>query len=371
MRNEFLRLCVMQSETLPPRFPLCLALQIQLHVYKQTEVVYSAFDHAFNLFFVVDGTFACVAVPGDVGGQVEVSRVVSSTGGSPFQRRQQRLKKKGTSMSTTATESVSDNDLGDKSMVLHRIFKSFKRSRNDPALNAGQYMNRLFNTNSGNERPSAGRPSLTPSEVEQQIFFPYRLFGAHSYFGDWEFFTGDGRRTCVRCETHEGNLMTLPKVEFMELVSEFPHYVSVWKSRARHREWVRSTLLERLRVPGIGYQALAVLTVQRFVRERRAKREARAAANIVIDREKAPVLRPLRSLSTVDGTSVVTAPLREREANLFAIRGSSVASEASLPEAMQHTKAEVSLLRQEVDARHAAVMEAISALAARLGTELP
>jgi len=58
---------------IPNRLPLFIALEAKLRYFDVGEVVYNYSDHAWNVFLVLQGTFAYVGYPGPMGGKSAVS----------------------------------------------------------------------------------------------------------------------------------------------------------------------------------------------------------------------------------------------------------------------------------------------------------
>lgn len=116
-----------------------------------------------------------------------------------------------------------------------------------------------------------GSPALTPkaSEVTQTKLWPYRLIGHSNYFGDFECMSGKAREATVRCE-QAGVVLVLRKMDFFELVQEFPQFGDFWAAAAWRRERQRRVALRQLEVQTSFYN-MAVVIIQRAWRQRQEK----------------------------------------------------------------------------------------------------
>lgn len=209
VKNRLISVCAKQTQRLPPRFPLLVALAVQMVKYQTGDMVYHWSDHPWNLFLVFDGTFAYIARPGPNGGICEVPA--------------------GPRRSDAVMESVVSEQ-------------------------------------------ASGWSHKTLPEVQQDLvqggstISPYLLFGSSNYFGEFEMFVDKTRVTSVRCE-QSGTVLTISKVHFARLLDEFPDFGELWMSRALTREGHRKAALKRLK-DCMQYLQLAVCTIQKHFRLR-------------------------------------------------------------------------------------------------------
>jgi len=204
-------------------------------------IVFQMHDFAFNLFLVLNGTFAFVGQPSPQGGSdsMLVDWVAAAASVHPSPRTPPRI---------SAISAAS----GESSPSTAR--KSFLASVGDSSM-----------TWLPTEKPTTPKPF----EVKQTKLWPYKLIGHSNYFGEFECISGKAREATVRCE-QAGVLLVLRKLDFFELVEEFPQFGDFWAAAASRRESQRRQALKRLQVR-MSFRNMAVVTIQRAWRRRREK----------------------------------------------------------------------------------------------------
>jgi len=206
--NRFISICNDHRTTLPPRFPLLVALAAQVREYRQGEFAYHSFEHPWSVFIVLYGTMAAVGVPQQTGG---IARLLPSA----------------TSLLCAAIEAQSDA----QGLVTHQNSES---SSSTALLSAAMY--------------------------------PYQFFGGGNYFGEAEVIDMVPRATSMRCESAKARVLILPKDEFYRLAEEFPGFAGAWRAASRRREDRRIALLGRL-TRGLPYKVRAAMAIQGQVRK--------------------------------------------------------------------------------------------------------
>eukprot|EP00448_Togula_jolla_P026750 CAMPEP_0170647140 /NCGR_PEP_ID=MMETSP0224-20130122/44029_1 /TAXON_ID=285029 /ORGANISM="Togula jolla, Strain CCCM 725" /LENGTH=379 /DNA_ID=CAMNT_0010978553 /DNA_START=164 /DNA_END=1300 /DNA_ORIENTATION=+ len=195
LRNRYLHACIPAGAQWPPCFPLLLAVSLTQRTYVGEEVVYQLHDQPFNVFLVLEGTFACIARPSEMGGINEAplamtgSCQTSSSWASPF------------------------------SPTLRRAMGAVHKDTSPKDLE-GSYTIGLvteFNPASLVFGTKTVQVTHVPVEDDKPPLSPYQLFGPTSYFGDFEVLGQTERRSSVRCET------TVPKFQgWMEACGSSP-----------------------------------------------------------------------------------------------------------------------------------------------------
>jgi len=260
LRNNFVRVCLSKTSQLPPRFPLLLAISIVEHAYVQGDIVYSIFDHPFNVFLVLSGTFAYIDRPDE-----------DEEDGTVTSRSEGRAKGDMLGLPVFAAAAGVMGAMG----ALHQT-SFFGAPGNNPKDLKSVSKN-------GDARKSKGRPRFplpllrerTPSEVEgkkhdcatSDIRFaghrPMQLFSRWSYFGDVEVMHASPRLSTVRCETLEGCVLMLAKKDIDALMQEFPHLTAAWKVAAYRRKGMHEAVLARSkRRANSTYKTLAASIIQ-------------------------------------------------------------------------------------------------------------
>jgi len=232
----------------PPRLPCLLAVHLQQSEFEAGEIVYQMHDFPFNLFLVLSGVFAHIALPKDVGGVdavYEAPDAVKGNGGNP--------------KDDTFKKSVTVAQGGSSKGKLRRFLSNYTTaSKSAPARRE-----------SGDHSPQNDNSHL----------YPYRLCGCNTYFGDVEMLRSRPRHTTVRCESTTALTMALHKTDFSELRDQFPQFAALWTYAAVRREGMRQEQLKRL-THGLSYRALAVCQIQKYWRSTRGMR-TQASANSV------------------------------------------------------------------------------------------
>lgn len=236
------------GDNVPPRLPLMMALYLHKAYFIAGEVVYQRDDYAFNLFIVFKGTFAYVARPSPSGGiddqDMQVPRLKVRQepvpGSPPIQGPTGSVRRVG-SVAVGAFELL---DKANKAVV--------------SAMGQGD-----------------GESPFTAIETVTKLF-PYRLYGAGSYFGDIETIYQRTRFATARCE-QDGEVMVLHRGDLKALTDTFPQFGHAWAAAAKHREFLRTRGLQRL-TKAHPFNDLAAIVIQRSVREMLSKRALTPAA---------------------------------------------------------------------------------------------
>lgn len=215
-RNKFIIDCFRGNDHLPPRFPAVVALMLSHRYYACGDVVYHSIEQAWNLFLVIEGTFANVGKPGPLGGC-----------SPPVQGREDD------EAAIVTGPSMSLPGIGSPTLLTK--LRTFVKET----------------------------PQLSKS---CQGFYPYQIFGRNTYFGDTEIFEDAQRHSSVRCESsRNGSLLVLHKKDFHQILEDFPSFRYVWLTNAKHREVRRKALLRRLAV-GRKLKHLAAAIIQEHFR---------------------------------------------------------------------------------------------------------
>eukprot|EP00928_Gymnodinium_smaydae_P047872 TRINITY_DN31984_c0_g1_i1.p1 TRINITY_DN31984_c0_g1~~TRINITY_DN31984_c0_g1_i1.p1 ORF type:complete len:719 (+),score=104.90 TRINITY_DN31984_c0_g1_i1:42-2198(+) len=223
--NRFFHVC--GSLHIPPRLPLTVALMSHHVRCSGGDIVYRFDDFPFNMYIVLQGTFAHIALP-SAGAQGDVSL---------------------RSMSLLA-ESVHSSSLLASS------------------LDFAESMLRKGTTSSGKTR-TPGTATCDEADLDEPLY-PYHLVSSRGYFGEVELIRGCARRSTVRCESVEGTLLVIRRDDFMALTYEFPQFYEAWRGQANRRSIMRQSLLNRHN-RRISYRHLAACWLQRFFRSRRTR----------------------------------------------------------------------------------------------------
>jgi len=197
------------------------------------EVVFQLHDFAFNLGLVLSGTFAFVGQAHPEGGHDSMLAANTSEEDSAPQR-----------VTSYSPASV--------------------RRWTSPMPLRAQWSRPPSSPEVVRDRMST-RHGIT--EVNVQGLAPYKLLGAKTYFGDIECITGSMRLATLRCE-RSGTTLLLRKVDFFELVDEFPHVGQVWASSAWKNESHRCSAVKRLTVPR-SCKHFAAFAIQTAYRQRK------------------------------------------------------------------------------------------------------
>lgn len=219
-RNKFIIDCFRGNDQLPPRFPAVVALMLNHRHYMCGDVVYHSLEQAWNLFLVIEGTFANVGKPGPLGGC-----------SPPVQGREDNV------AAIVTGRSISFPGIGSVNPTLLTKLRTLSLQKATPQL-----------SNSC------------------QGFYPYQIFGRDTYFGDTEIFENAERHSSVRCESsHNGSLLVLHKKDFQQILEDFPSFRYVWLINAKHREVRRKLLLRRF-VVGKKLKHFAATVIQEHFR---------------------------------------------------------------------------------------------------------
>jgi len=212
VNNKFLRINEMLGTPIPARLCLLIAVASTVRFYDTDELVYCSQEHAWNLFLVLEGTFANIGKPTAAGGIADLPPIALAS-----------LEKQVSSRTPTGRKRLS---FGDSCEALKMSHSSLEK--------------------------------LTP----------YQLFGVGNYFGETELLLEENpipRRSCTRCQSRHGGLLVLPRDELQNIAKEFPSFMVAWQAAARRREHHRTSLLERL-VSDQRSTELAAKIIQRHVR---------------------------------------------------------------------------------------------------------
>jgi len=207
---------------LPPRFPIYVALSVNKRPFEQGELVYCAGDYAFNVFLVISGIFAHVAIPGVHGGDDGLTEGALDVA----MALQSGAKRKSRGNRTSSRLLAQSSQL------------SAKKQQSEPL----------------------------PQPKRRQALFPYQIFSREKYFGENELLHRTLRRSTVRCE-QDGYLLVLHRSEFFSIMDEFPTIGEIWKADARRHEIHRCLCLKH-HTRKMTIQHLAAWQIQRKVREK-------------------------------------------------------------------------------------------------------
>lgn len=220
LRNQFF----VGNLYVPPRLPCLLAVHLHQSEFDHGEIVYQMHDFPFNLFLVLSGTFAHVAMPTETGG-VDMSCEGMENANLAYTARLKTKKTASTSPKSGILDKWMDKTISHKS----------EKQRRESSSTGGLY--------------------------------PYRLVGCNNYFGDVEMMRSRPRLTTVRCDSSNASTLILHKTDFTELKDQFPQFGALWMYAARRREWSREKQLARLTI-GLPARALAALQLQTAWRTR-------------------------------------------------------------------------------------------------------
>eukprot|EP00401_Gymnodinium_catenatum_P037146 CAMPEP_0117567290 /NCGR_PEP_ID=MMETSP0784-20121206/57524_1 /TAXON_ID=39447 /ORGANISM="" /LENGTH=762 /DNA_ID=CAMNT_0005365143 /DNA_START=20 /DNA_END=2306 /DNA_ORIENTATION=+ len=207
--NRFWRLYHLGDRRIPPRFTILLSVMLNRRGFLTGETVYCRHDHPCNVFLVMSGIFASIAVPTPHGG--------------------------------------GDEDL--QKDVVEQLSKMHATK------------SRRINYLTGSPR----RAHEIPDTGAQST--PYQLHCWGNYFGDMEIFlsgtTHKYRYATVRC-MEAGVTLALGKKDVKELIAEFPDAEALWASVARRRQIAHQALFERHTWPMTHRDVAAIMIQQRF-----------------------------------------------------------------------------------------------------------
>lgn len=231
MKNQILQ----STLAMPPRLPCLLAIHLRESEFASNEVVYQKHDFASNVFLVLSGTFAHVAMPSAKGGiDMNCAAVLeyaeASMTVSPLASARPRI----------------------KPMKSGRSIQSRSSSVSSVFLDRGKA---TFCDLDGRDKDNSGG------------LYPYMLFSHDTYFGDVELLTGSPRMTTVRCE-YFATTLALHKQDFNDIKSLFPQFSAHWKHVACRREWARIHALLKLK-RGLTFRQLAASKILEKWRARR------------------------------------------------------------------------------------------------------
>lgn len=196
----------------PAQLPVLLALECTNIFYIKEQLVYSVQDHAWNIYFILHGTFSYLA------------KCFKGQGsGSHFNG----------DMSKDNTDSLEVQTVS----ATRRALKVVK-----------------------------------PTSSSSSTVAPYQPFGWGDYFGDLEIILSSiPRVSSARCETDHGSVLTLHKKDMFALVEEYPLLITHWRAAALLRERRRASHYRR-RIPVSTVQELAANIIQRHWRALLVKR---------------------------------------------------------------------------------------------------
>jgi len=231
LRNSFIAACQTQTNRLPPRLSLLMALMLNKCSYISGEFVYHKDEHPFNLYLVDAGTFAHVGKASVEGGSDAV----------PFETNSLPSNNKSRFSITSPTVSISSKS-GSPSVRVDRAF----------AIAAAAFPGTQFS------------------------LYPYDLACFGDFFGMCEILEQRARRSTVRCESSEGSCLVLHKPDLFSIMQEFPSFVHAWRAVAAAREKRRFARLANL-TKRTTYKSLAASRIQHFFRRRTLPECARRA----------------------------------------------------------------------------------------------
>mmetsp|Transcript_10819 Transcript_10819/g.24752 ORF Transcript_10819/g.24752 Transcript_10819/m.24752 type:complete len:785 (-) Transcript_10819:95-2449(-) len=267
LRNSFVQVCYSKTLHLPPRFPLLLAMTIVEHSYVVGDIVYSIFDHPFNIFMVLSGSFAYIERP-------EAEDGIDSQESSPNGAKVEQV-----------------HPFFAKGLGLHSASNiGFATDRSKDAApkangNGRKTMRARLGLTSSIARASSNPIEKSPkasAKFDQDRFSlhrPVQLFSRWSYFGDIEIMHASPRLSTVRCESHEGCVLMLAKKDIDALMHEFPHFTAAWKVAAYRRKGMYEAMIERSkRRRNQNYKHLAASIIQERYRIYKGKATASYSA---------------------------------------------------------------------------------------------
>mmetsp|Transcript_46357 Transcript_46357/g.128973 ORF Transcript_46357/g.128973 Transcript_46357/m.128973 type:complete len:692 (-) Transcript_46357:104-2179(-) len=242
LTNRFLKVCTStleQDVDCPPRFAMFLAVALQPRYFEKDEIVYFSHDHAWDLFFVMEGVFSNIAKPTPSGGVCQLPALAVAAA------------------MNTSSESVSKRLSSARRMGTRSIEACMEKQ--------------LENS---------------------YTVVPYTLYCYGNYFGEAELLLEwkGPRRTSTRCEK-AGQLLTLNKSDLFDLMTEYRRFTSPLRAAAQRRESHREILLHRLTEPR-DYRNLAAVTIQNFTRNRRQSKDG------AVDVGQSNVLAEIRERSS-------------------------------------------------------------------------
>lgn len=238
--NAFMVACLRYEKRLPVRFPLLLALALNERNFSRKEMVYCAYDHPWNIFLVVKGTFAYIAFPSPDGGLSDLpADVMQHLTKFPF-----------------GTKSVGSRGNGKTGLTPSKTSWSGNNSN-------GASKGTISQTQLMKDKTMA----VKQAGQRHGALYPYQVFGPRSYFGDLELLLGYARTrfSGARCEFEGGQLLVLHKSDLNKLMKEFGRFGHAWHAKAKRREEHRRILMARLLL-GRNAENLAAETIQRYWR---------------------------------------------------------------------------------------------------------
>lgn len=205
----------------PQRFPLLVGLAVNVRYVDHQEIIYHCFDHAWNIFMVLEGMFAHVGKPTPHGGISERIGVVQSAG-----------------------KSVESESIAAGRMIGHLQSLHAGKKKDDQAKLEAEEKNREL----------------------AAIYSPYEIYGPRSYFGDSAVFMKTSRRFTARCESEAGGtLLVISRDDVQELSQEFPLAAQSWRITALRHDRRSRVMLKRLKTR-CNIKELAATQVQRIYR---------------------------------------------------------------------------------------------------------
>jgi len=254
LRNSYLHACIPAGAQWPPCFPLLLAVSLSQRTYTGEEIVYQVGDQPFNVFLILDGTFACVARPSEMGGVNEAPLVLPFTSAAG----QKNCAHPGL---LNWTNPLAPLTLKPQT----RASESPGSAKLEASWGTSQTPLDFFR-----KRSVQSQASKVLEEDTKPPFSPYQLMGAMSYFGDFEIHSQTERKSSVRCESASGTALLLSRQDLSRLVDEFPSFVVGWRRAAAGREGHRQRLVQKLHRPRT-YRHFAAWLIQRHWRKRRRR----------------------------------------------------------------------------------------------------
>jgi len=333
--NKFIGLLSTTPSRLPPRFPLLLALMLVQQHFTEAEMVYHCHEHPLNMYLVLDGTFACVARPSGDGGVVEPPPMVVSA--------------------------VAEFARGP---VAARMSRS------------GSKISGLSSRWRVHRRPTPDKVgSHSRVDVPIRRLYPYKLISARSYFGDVELIEIGPRRCTVRCESPKATVLVLHKQDFNMMMDDFPQYGHMWRQAIIRKEAMRRALLCDLTL-GMTYRTLAVVTIQRMVRQKCLKSGSKASTQDSstrisfrnskgVDIARSPTSSNTKSkmVSLDSSCSARSSVLSSAEmAPLSACDPANVQTLGALCKEVRHVRNGQDALRREVELMHSKLVQVQSTL---------
>jgi len=215
LQNRFWRLYHFGIRRIPPRFTVILSLMLKRRSFLAGDTVYRRHDHPFNIFLVISGIFANVAIATPSGGV--------------------------------------DEFVDDEVNPRHAPKLQYSKTRGINALTMG--LNKVLSAKHAKVNEGA---KLTP----------YQIYAWGSYFGDMEIF---GNRTINKCRystvscMEAGLTLALGKKDVGDFIAEFPDAQAIWRAAARRREIAHQAFLVKHTRP-MTHRDVAASTIQEWIR---------------------------------------------------------------------------------------------------------